>query len=160
MTILYVIIVDNKVCRKAKRGGACIVKVEVEDSLFGERASTFLCINITLVLLHLRFKLSRIFLVFEQWKSKHFVSGMFFKCCTSLASKPDHPSSLSRLIWCPLQAVAMFIGTMVQQLTLLWFNNKCWICFSYVCVVIMEWNFVKSSLFSGQIFLKGFLMQL
>ena len=66
MTILYVIIVDNKVCRKAKGGGACIVKVEVEDSLFEERASTFLCINITLVLLQLRFKLSGIFLVFEQ----------------------------------------------------------------------------------------------
>ena len=51
MTILYVIIVDNKVCRKAKERGTCIVKVEGEDILFGERTSAFLCINITIILL-------------------------------------------------------------------------------------------------------------
>ena len=58
---------------------------------------------------------------------------MLFKFCTSLSSKPDHPSSLSKLIWHPLQAIVIFIGTLTDSHDLKT-NAK---CFSYVCVMIL-----------------------
>ena len=43
--------------------------------------------------------------------------------CSSSTSKPDCPSFLGRLKWCPLQVVVRFIEILIQQIILLRFNS-------------------------------------